>query len=362
MYLRLSGQQVRDEIFSQVKLLTQLESIAREIKTIPKETRLRALRERLQSVVISEPVSLPLDSRFRVNGLIVDECKYMDSKKIPLWLVFQNYDTSSRPVYVLFKVGDDIRQDVLTLQMMRMMDMIWKRQGIDLRMQLYHAVATGDSVGMIEVVLDSETTANIAKERGGASAVIAESTVRDWLAEKNPTPEAMANAVETFILSCAGYCVATYVLGIGDRHSDNVMVSNSGHFFHIDFGHFLGNIKYKLGVKRERTPFKFTPQFACVIGGKGSAGYRRFVNVCCEAYKILRRKENPELFFTLFGLMLSTGIPELQSKEDISYLQLALMLDVDEVTASTRFAEMIDETLHSSSQTINDMFHHLMHR
>lgn len=46
----------------------------------------------------------------------------------------------------------------------------------------------------------------------------------NWLREHNPSEEDYKLAVDKFMRSCAGYCVATCVLGIGDRHNDNIMV------------------------------------------------------------------------------------------------------------------------------------------
>ena len=75
----------------------------------------------------------------------------MDSKKVPLWLHFVNADPVGDDVVVIFKCGDDLRQDQLTLQILRIMERRWERAGLDLRLSPYLCVATGDEVGFIEV-------------------------------------------------------------------------------------------------------------------------------------------------------------------------------------------------------------------
>jgi len=97
----------------------------------------------------------------------------MDSKMRPLWLVFENSDPFGEDIYLILKHGDDLRQDMLTLQMLRIMDKLWKKEGLDLRMNPYGCISTENRVGMIEVVLNAETIANIQKEKGTFSATAA---------------------------------------------------------------------------------------------------------------------------------------------------------------------------------------------
>lgn len=148
-----------------------------------------------------------------------------------------------------------------------------------------------------------------------------------WLKDHNPTEAALNKAIEEFTSSCAGYSVATYVLGIADRHSDNIMIKKTGQLFHIDFGHILGHFKEKFGFRRERAPFVMTHDFIHVITKgqtkKEAAEFQRFRETCEQAFLILRRHGG--LILSLFAMMISTGLPELSSEKDLNYLRDALV-------------------------------------
>jgi phosphatidylinositol-4,5-bisphosphate 3-kinase len=165
----------------------------------------------------------------------------------------------------------------------------------------------------------------------------------------------MISRVQNFMISTAAYCVASYVLGLGDRHNDNLMMTRSGHFFHIDFGHILGNFKSKMGVKRERAPFVFTPAMKLVMKDQ----YESFVDLCCDVYNILR--ENSVLLVSLFSLAIPCNLPELQVEEDVLWIYEKLLVGATDEEAADHFKKQLEISLNTRGTRLNDAAHMLAH-
>jgi phosphatidylinositol kinase/protein kinase (PI-3 family) len=151
------------------------------------------------------------------------------------------------------------------------------------------------------MITDAETLKDI---QGSAINAFKKSIINGWLKQHNPTKQNFLKAVDNFTNSCAGYCVATYLLGIGDRHNDNVMVKYTGHMFHIDYGKYLGDAQTFAGIyKRDRAPMLFTQDMFYVInqGAFTTDRFQNFLDKCCTAFQILRK--NSSLLLTLMEMV-----------------------------------------------------------
>uniref|UniRef100_A0AAV2M1M4 phosphatidylinositol 3-kinase n=1 Tax=Knipowitschia caucasica TaxID=637954 RepID=A0AAV2M1M4_KNICA len=349
-YLLGCGRDMTQRLQLQVQAVEALQTVALSLDQLLQKRDVdpqapQWLRDLLEKCDLPSEFVLPFDPRIKVGKILLGRCKVMASKKKPMWLEFEPSPTplSSESVGVIFKYGDDLRQDMLVIQTFVLMDSIWQDKSLDLNLVPYGCIATGYNIGMIQTVRNAVTIAAIQRSFGGSASAFKDDALFEWLKSKCPLQEMHFQTVETFVRSCAGYCVASYVLGIGDRHNDNIMVTESGNLFHIDFGHILGNWKRFLGQSRERVPFVLTPDFLYVMGRvkpKTSLYFERFKDLCLEAYLSLCSRSH--LLVTLFSIMELTGIRELSEASDMRYLREVLQEGRSQEHARSHFLEQID--------------------
>lgn len=87
--------------------------------------------------------------------------------------------------------------------------------------------------------------------------------------------------------------------------------------------------------------------------------FNEFESLACDAYKTLRRHAN--LLITMFSLMVSSGMPELMTDEDIGWLRDKLMLDCAEDQAANDFKKQIEAAYKNKRVKMNDVAHLLRH-
>jgi len=85
------------------------------------------------------------------------------------------------------------------------------------------------------------------------------------------------------VASAAASYIAAFVLGIRDRHYDNILVRSDGTLFHIDYSYILGD-----KVRFDTSKFAVTPELESLMG---KDRYADFVELAIELYSSLRRNE-----------------------------------------------------------------------
>lgn len=413
-----------------IKSLTNLVEILRSTfkKGEATSKKIQFLRQYLANssnefLKFSEPFPLPLDPSVFICGCYPEDSTVFKSSLAPLKIAFktvENYGKTSQMLSqifgrknykygkysLMFKIGDDLRQDQLVIQIINLMDQLLKNENLDLKLTPYKILATSPIAGLIQFVpnetldsiLNKSYLSNQDEIGRGKSPVPNVSTalsnpnanygILNYLRENSrnfgsedaantihselnnsslqsyvetPTRHAITSdlgvsttIMDNYVKSCAGYCVITYILGVGDRHLDNLLISPNGKFWHVDFGYILGH---------DPKPFpplmKLPIQVIDGMGGMNHENFNIFKNYCFITYITLRKNSN--LILNLFQLMSNANIPDIQidPKRALEKVQEKFGLEMTEEEAIIHFQNLINDSVNAFLPVVIDRLHSL---
>ncbi|KAJ5908155.1 Phosphatidylinositol 3-kinase [Penicillium taxi] len=341
----------RKTLLRQGEMVAVLSKIAKDIR-FSRENRpakIEKLKKLLRDpkndlIQIDPPLPLPLDPDISVVGCYPEESNVFKSTLSPLLITFET--TDGRPYPLLFKVGDDLRQDQLVIQIIILMDRLLQKENLDLKLTPYRILATSSTAGAVQFIPSTSLSAASAKYK----------SILAYLKEHNPDENeplgVRKETMDTYIKSCAGYCVITYLLGVGDRHLENLLLAPDGHFFHADFGFILG---------RDPKPFapmmKLCKEMVEGMGGTTSPHYLQFKQYCFTAYTTLRKSAN--LILNLFSLMVDANIPDIRVEPDKAVLKVKerFHLEMTEEEAIRHFEQLIGDSVNAIFGVVIDRLH-----
>uniref|UniRef100_A0A803VD45 PI3K/PI4K catalytic domain-containing protein n=1 Tax=Ficedula albicollis TaxID=59894 RepID=A0A803VD45_FICAL len=183
------GKGLREEFDRQCLLVSTLARLAQQVRDAAPSGILReGLEDVAQFFKAHGSCRLPLSPSLLVKGIVPRDCSYFNSNAVPLKLSFQNVDPLGENIRVIFKCGDDLRQDMLTLQMIRIMNKIWVQEGLDMRMPEFGGWVgdkEGRGCGMVEMIPNAETLRKIQVEHG-VTGSFKDRPLADWLQKHNP--------------------------------------------------------------------------------------------------------------------------------------------------------------------------------
>lgn len=329
------------------RLVQLMKAVQRESGNRKKKTeRLQALLADNEKVNLSEiePIPLPLEPQIRIRGIVPETATLFKSALMPAKLIFKAEDGAMYPV--IFKHGDDLRQDQLILQIISLMDKLLRKENLDLKLTPYKVLATSTKHGFMQFV-QSVPVAEVLATEGNIQSFFRKHAP----SEKGPYGIS-SEVMDTYVKSCAGYCVITYILGVGDRHLDNLLLTKTGKLFHIDFGYILGR-----DPKPLPPPMKLSKEMVEGMGGMQSEQYQEFRKQCYTAFLHLRRYSN--LILNLFSLMVDANIPDIALEPDktVKKVQDKFRLDLSDEEAVHYMQSLIDESVGALFAAVVEQIH-----
>ena len=256
-------------------------------------------------------------------------------------------------VSFIVKAKDDLRQEVMTMQLIKKYDEIFKNENIPLKLHPYEIIITSNSSGLIEFLPDT----------------ISFDALKKKLLENNLTfidffinhfGDDFEESQKNFAESLAGYSLVCYLLAIKDRHNGNILLDKDGCIIHIDFGFILG-ISPGGNLNFENAPFKITRDYINLMGGIDSSIFCYFKSLFLRGLFAARR--NVDVIANLIEAM-GLGVPMpcfngRNIKEIINAFKERCFVKYSEVEIVPLVNNLFDRSVNSWRTTQYDYFQKL---
>ena len=187
---------------------------------------------------------------------------------------------SYKIINFIAKADDDLRQEVLAMQLIKFFDKIFKKENIQLKLHPYEILITSSSSGLLEFLQNTCSIDGIKKKMATESKSLC-------LFYKKFFKENFEEAQINFTRSLAAYSLICYYLKIKDRHNGNILIDMYGNIIHIDFGFILGISPGSINF--ENAPFKLTKEYVEIMGGFDSLYYQMYKDLMVKGMIISKK-------------------------------------------------------------------------
>ena len=308
-----------------------------------KEEELKKFYNNINTIKKEEEKKEELINEFVILPNITDEIKNIFGKpvsKITEELKeksqFKNFKTYSIRNFIA-KANDDLRQELLAMQMIKLFNEIFKKAQIPLKIHPYEILITSSSSGLLEFLSNTSSIDGIKK------AMATESKNLNLFYRKyfNDFEEAQQNFVE----SLAAYSLICYYLQIKDRHNGNILIDMYGNIIHIDFGFILGISPGNLNF--ESAPFKLTKEYIEIMDGENSEMFTYYKSLMIKG--MIEAKKHVETFVKIVEIMSHGSKMPCFDKKDIDVVIQKLRERFYEKESDRNFPKIVDDLVYKSN-------------
>ena len=349
---------IREHLDAEVKFFDEVTAVSGKLYPVPKEERKEAAIRFLSDVRLPrDDLFMPTDPHTCIKSILSESATPMQSAaKCPFLAAFdvERWSPSDRRTQsvteaAIFKVGDDCRQDVLALQVLKLLKSEFDAASLPLKLMPYSVVPTGHECGVIQVVPNAKSRAQLGELTDGG---LYEIFQREFGLPGSPRFETARTA---FIESSAAYAVASYLLQAKDRHNGNIMVDNKGNIVHIDFGYILG-ISPGGNMGFESAAFKLSYEMTQLLDPGNTRASREFLHfqeLCVKGYLVSRTAAD-SLIATV-AMMEKSGLPCFGYRSPVVNLRERFHLEMTHAEAATWMKQLISDAYDKWTTGVYDL-------